>query len=216
MADDVKAVAWLPIEPVSRVFGLDRGKAVDRVYIEKFLEAHKELIQGRVLEIAENTYTFRYGENRVEESCILHVNGTGRDAVKGNLETGEGLEENSFDAMIITQTLMFLFDIRSAVRHIYRALKHGGTALLTVAGISQVSRYDDDRWGHYFGFYETGIRRLCQEAFGKEHVELEEYGNVKTAAAMLYGLCAEDLKPEDFQLQDKDYPVILGVVLHKA
>lgn len=216
MEDYVSAIAKLPTEPVSRIFGLDRGKAIDRVYIEDFLEKYKASIRGKVLEIAENTYTMKYGENRIEESCILHINGTGKNAIKGDLETGEGLEENSFDTMIITQTLMFLYDAGSAVNHIYRALKRGGTALLTVAGISQVSRYDDDRWGHYFGFYETGIRKLCSEVFGKENVKISVYGNVKTAAAMLYGLCSRDLQPEDFEVHDRDYPVIIGISLYKA
>lgn len=214
--DYARILAGLPSEPISRVFGLDRGKAIDRVYIEDFLKKHKADIWGKVLEIAEDTYTLQYGEDRVKESCILHVNGTGRKAIKGNLETGEGLDENSFDSMIITQTLMFLLDLNSAVKNIYHALKLGGTALLTVAGISQVSRYDDDRWGHCFGFYETGIRKLCYQVFGEENVEIECYGNVKTATAMLYGLCSEDLRPEDFETRDRDYPVIIGVVLHKV
>lgn len=216
MRDDVRTIADLPREPVSRVFGLDRGKAIDRVYIEKFLEEHRECIRGKVLEIAENTYTLRYGEDRVKESCVLHINGAGKNVIKGNLETGEGLEDDSFDAMIITQTLMFLLDVRSVVDHIYCALKQGGTAVLTVAGISQVSRYDDDRWGHYFGFYETGIKKLCCQVFGEDNVEISAYGNVKTAAAMLYGLCSEDLQPEDFEVHDRDYPVIIGIALHKA
>lgn len=216
MKSYAEMIAELPVEPISRVFGLDRGKAIDRVYIERFLEVNKNYIGGNVLEIAEDTYTFQYGEDRVQESYILHVNGTGKNAIKGNLETGEGMEENSFDTMIITQTLMFMLDINSAVANIYRMLKHGGTALLTVAGISQVSRYDDDRWGHYFGFYETGVRKLCCEVFGEENVEVKVYGNVKTAVSMLYGLCSGDLQPEDFEVYDKDYPVIIGVVLHKV
>lgn len=216
MKSYAEMIAELPVEPISRVFGLDRGKAIDRVYIERFLEVNKNYIGGNVLEIAEDTYTFQYGGDRVQESYILHVNGTGKNAIKGNLETGEGMEENSFDTMIITQTLMFMLDINSAVANIYRMLKHGGTALLTVAGISQVSRYDDDRWGHYFGFYETGVRKLCCEVFGEENVEVKVYGNVKTAVSMLYGLCSGDLQPEDFEVYDKDYPVIIGVVLRKV
>lgn len=216
MKSYAEMIAELPVEPISRVFGLDRGKAIDRVYIERFLEVNKNYIGGNVLEIAEDTYTFQYGGDRVQESYILHVNGTGKNAIKGNLETGEGMEENSFDTMIITQTLMFMLDINSAVANIYRMLKHGGTALLTVAGILQVSRYDDDRWGHYFGFYETGVRKLCCEVFGEENVEVKVYGNVKTAVSMLYGLCSGDLQPEDFEVYDKDYPVIIGVVLHKV
>lgn len=126
MKSYAEMIAELPVEPISRVFGLDRGKAIDRVYIERFLEVNKNYIGGNVLEIAEDTYTFQYGGDRVQESYILHVNGTGKNAIKGNLETGEGMEENSFDTMIITQTLMFMLDINSAVANIYRMLKHGG------------------------------------------------------------------------------------------
>jgi len=69
--------------------GAECGKPVDRYYIEEFLKSHKELICGKVMEIAENTYTWRYGGDNVRESLILHVEGWGKDAIKGNLETGE-------------------------------------------------------------------------------------------------------------------------------
>lgn len=211
----INAIAKMSTEPVSREFGLERGQAIDRYYIEKFLEKNKNLIQGECIEIAENTYTLHYGEDRVTNSFILHVRGWGKNAIKGNLETGEGILENQYDCAIITQTLMFIFDIRKTAKNIYKMLKPGGNALITVAGISQISRYDADLWGSYYGFQEDAMIALFEPIFGKENVKVETYGNVKTAIALLCGLCQEDLQDDDFRYQDRDYPLIVAVVVHK-
>ena len=211
----IEMIAGMPCRPVSRLFGTDRGIAVDRYYIERFLEKNKNLIHGNCMEIAENTYTLRYGEERVEKADILHVEGTGMNAVKGDLATGEGIKDNVYDCAIITQTLMFIFDIQSVARNIYRMLKKDGAALITVSGISQISRYDAERWGSYYSFHEDVIRKLFVPLFGEENVEVHSYGNVKTATALLYGLCCEDLREKDFAVDDKDYPVIISAVLKK-
>lgn len=211
----INAIAQMGTSPVSRSFGLERGKAIDRYYIEDFLEKNKSLIHGDCLEIAEDTYTLRYGEGRVEHSYMLHLEGWGDNRIKGNLETGEGIECDKYDCAIITQTLMFIFDIKKVAQNIYKMLKKNGSALLTVSGISPVSRYDADLWGSYYCFHEDAMRKLFEPLFGKENVKVRIRGNVKTAAAMVCGLCQEDLHEEDFQVDDVDYPVVITVVLNK-
>lgn len=208
-------ISDMPLTPISHTFGSERGKPIDRYYIEKFLKENKEYIAGDILEIAETTYSVKYGEDRIRKAYMLHVEGWGENAIRGNLETGEGIEENRFDAAIITQTLMFIYDIRSAAQNIYKMLKPGGTALITVSGISQISRFDADNWGSYYSFHEDAMRRLFEPTFGKGKVKVVSYGNVKTAIALLYGLCCEDLEESDFRLNDSDYPLIIGAVLHK-
>ncbi len=212
----IDIIANMPDVPASRIFGTERGKPVDRYYIEKFLNDNKQSIWGETLEIAEITYSLKYGEDRIKHAYMLHVNGWGENAIKGNLETGEGLEDCRYDTLIITQTLMFIYDLRSAAENIYKTLRHGGTAFVTVAGISQISRYDADRWGSYYSFHEDALHRLFEPLFGVENVSVKCYGNVKTAISMLYGLCCEDLAESDFAEYDKDYPVIIGAVLHKV
>lgn len=204
----------MPLRPVSRDFGLGRGRAIDRYYIEAFLGEFKNDIKGNVLEIADNTYTIKYGENRVENSYVLHVEGWG-NTIKGNLETGEGLKNRQFDTLIITQTLMFIYDLKSAASNIYKIMKDNATALITVAGISQISRYDASNWGSYWGFHEDALKRLFVPVFGEGNVQIRSYGNVKTATAMLYGMCCEELKEDDFKIQDIDYPVIVAAYLRK-
>lgn len=52
------------LTPISRVFGYDRGpQSVARYYIDQFLSAHAEDVHGHVLEIGDNTYTLRLGED---------------------------------------------------------------------------------------------------------------------------------------------------------
>lgn len=211
----IDMIAGMQCRPVSRMFGLDRGTAVDRYYIENFLEKNKNLIHGNCMEIAEDTYTVRYGGARVGKANILHVEGAGRNAVKADLAAGEGIHDNTYDCAIITQTLMFIFDVQSAAKNIYRMLKKGGAALITVSGISQISRYDAERWGSYYNFHEDAVRKLFAPLFGEENVEVHSYGNVKTAMALLYGLCCEDLQENDFAEDDVDYPVIISAVLKK-
>lgn len=210
----IEAIMKMDIKPSSRRFGLERGTAIDRFYIEQFLQENRELIHGDCLEIAENIYTLKYGEDKVDNSYVLHLNGD-NNAIKGNLETGEGIEENKYDCAIITQTLMFIFDIRKAADSIYKMLKKNGTALITVAGISQISRYDAESWGSYYGFHKDAMRSLFEPLFGKGNVKVQSYGNVKTTVAMLYGMCREELSDSDFEVSDEDYPLILSVLLRK-
>src|SRR5574341_1360213 len=68
------------VTPISTVFGLDRGRCIDRYYIETFLARHATEIRGRVLEIGDNIYTWRFGGDRVVQSDILDVASTNRQA----------------------------------------------------------------------------------------------------------------------------------------
>ena len=211
----IDVIANMPLVPFSRRWGAERGKPIDRYYIEEFLGEHKDLIHGKVMEIADNVYTGKYGGGNVKESVVLHVDGWGRNAVKGNLETGEGIYGDWIDTLIFTQTLMFIYDTKKTVQNIYRMLKPGGTALVTVAGISQISRYEADNWGDFYSFHEDAVKKIFGEVFGAENIQVECFGNVKTAISLLYGLCCEDLTEEDFAYRDMDYQVIIGIVARK-
>lgn len=55
----------ISVDPVSRLFGLDRGQAIDRRYIEKFIEAESGYISEKVektIEVGETTYSELYFE----------------------------------------------------------------------------------------------------------------------------------------------------------
>jgi hypothetical protein len=141
------------IKPQSNIFGFDRGLPIDRYYIESFLNENRKDIAGNVLEIGDRNYSNKFGGTFVTKSDVLHVSeGNPEATLIGDLETGRNIPANVFDCMILTQTFSFIYDAKSAIRHCYQALKPGGILLATFLGISQISRYDMDRWGEFWRF----------------------------------------------------------------
>lgn len=198
--------------PVSILFGYDRGKPIDRYYIENFLLHHKLAIHGRVLEMGDNTYTKRFGGDIVEQSDIFHaIEGNPSATIVADLTRADNIPTNTFDCIILTQTLQFVYDISAAVNHLYRILKPAGILLITLLGISQISRYDMDRGGDYWRFTTLSTQRLFEEKFSPENVEVRAYGNVLAATAFLYGLAIEDIKSEQFDYHDPDYQMLITV-----
>jgi SAM-dependent methyltransferase len=197
------------LEPLSRQFGFERGKPVDRWYIERFLNAHRADVRGAVLEVAESTYTQWYGEGEVTKSDVLHREGNDDSTIVGDLTTGEGLPQHAYDCFICTQTLPFIYDVHAAVRGMANVLKPGGVLLATVPGMSQVSRDDKRDWGDWWRFTSQGTQRLFEEAF--EHVETEAHGNVLSAAAFLYAYAAEELAEAELEHRDPDYELLITV-----
>ena len=51
--------------PIRQNFGYGWGQCIDRYYIERFLARQARDIQGRVLEIGDNSYTQRFGGSRI-------------------------------------------------------------------------------------------------------------------------------------------------------
>lgn len=199
------------LEPLSRVFGQDRGTPVDRYYIEGFLAANSGGIRGRTLEIGDRAYTKRFGGDRVSRSDVLHAAAGNPEAtIVGELSSAV-LPEEAFDCIILTQTLLCVYDVAGAVAGCRRALKKGGVVLATVPGISQISRYDMDRWGDFWRFTTLSAQRLFSDAFGAANVQAASYGNVLAATAFLQGLAWEELKKEELDFNDPDYQLVVTV-----
>ncbi|MGH2536478.1 MAG: class I SAM-dependent methyltransferase [Candidatus Promineifilaceae bacterium] len=203
--------------PISRVWGLDRGRPVDRYYIEHFLAANAGDVQGEVLEIGDDTYTRRYGADKVTRSEILHVSPESPKAtVVADLADAAHLPAEGFDCIICTQTLHLIYQLEGAIGTLYRLLKAGGVLLATAPGISQISRYDMDRWGDYWRLTSASAARLFGSAFSNGQVEISAYGNVLAATAFLHGLSAEELRPDELAQRDPDYQLLIAIRARKA
>lgn len=198
--------------PISRSFGYDRGGCIDRYYLERFLERNASDIRGRVLEIADSTYTRRFGGSKVTKSDVLHaIEGNAEATVVGDLASGQGIPVNAFDCAIVTQTLHVVYDVRGAIRSLYNLLKPGGVALVSLPGITQISRYDMNRWGDYWRFTSASARRLFEEVFPPAGILVESQGNVLVAVSFLHGLSAKELTAAELDERDPDYEVMLFV-----
>ena len=64
------------LQPFSSQFGFERGTPIDRYYLHEFLEQHRHLITGRVLEIQMPAYTRRYGQGVTVADSVDIVAGT--------------------------------------------------------------------------------------------------------------------------------------------
>ena len=205
------------VDPVSRSFGFERGQPIDRYYLESFLAEHVQDIRGRVLEVGDPGYTRRFGGAKVSRSDVLHaVPGNPQATLVGRLDTGEGLEWDVYDCLIVTQTLHCIYDLHSAVGNLKRLLRTGGIALVSLPGISQISRYDADRWGDYWRLTPQAAIRLFGDCFGRPHIEVRSYGNVLAANALLQGLAVSDLPKGGLEKEDPDYPLLVCVRAVKA
>jgi len=200
------------VTPVTRSFGFERGQPVDRYYIERFLAQYQVDICGRVLEIGDNHYTCRFSGAAVRQSDILSLTPDNPNATFiGDLTDAAHIPSATFDCIIFTQTLQFIYDVRAAVQTLQRILKPGGVILGTFPALSQICRYDMDRWGDYWRFTSASIRRLFGDAFGPEAITIEAYGNVLAAIAFLQGLSAHELKADELDFVDPDYQLLITV-----
>ena len=205
------------LAPISRDFGSDRGLPLDRVYVERFLERQRADIHGRVLEVGEDTYTHRFGAERVTQADVLHVHDRNpRATFVGDLATADHIPSDAFDCIILTQTLQLVYELRPAIRTLHRILRPGGVLLATVPGITPVAAWSE--WGStwYWSFTEQTLRRLLGEVFPMELLALETHGNVLVATAFLHGLAAEELAAEELEARDPDFPVIITARAVKA
>ncbi len=200
------------LKPISAHWGTERGRPIDRYYIERFLAEHAADIRGRVLEIGEDRYTRAFGGRKVTCRDVLHVARSGPPVtIRGDLTQADTVPANTFDCIILTQTLQAIYDVPAAIRTVYQALRPGGVVLATIPGISKISRYDMDRWGYFWSFTSASARRLFEAAFPSGYVQVNAHGNVLAAAAFLYGLATQELKAAELDFVDPDYELLIAV-----
>ena len=206
---DNTSYSWLDrTKPFSRKFGLDRGSAIDRVFIERFLIENKSLIQGSVLEIGDDQYTMVFG-SELNRSVVL---GGGSESIPGDLTDSNSLIplKGPFDCIISTQVLNFIYDFDAAISGLaYLCKKKTGVCLCTVAGVSQISLYDYNKWGDYWRFNDMSIRRAFEKYF--QQVEITTFGNAPLAAAFIMGLSVQEVPICLFEHQDLQYQIVICI-----
>ena len=196
--------------PICPDFGFDRGTPVDRFYIENFLAGNRADIRGRVLEIGDAAYSRRFDAG-ITQQDVLHVDPQAPEAtIIGDISEPGTLPRDTFDCMIITQTLHLIYDMRAAVKEMHDALKPGGTLLLTVPGISPVDRGD---WGAtwFWSLTANAASRLFAEQFAPEQLTVLSNGNVFAATCFLQGMALEEIDTAKLDVVDPSYPVVVTV-----
>ncbi|WP_121116027.1 glycosyltransferase [Croceibacterium ferulae] len=202
--------------PISPNFGYDRGTPIDRFYIERFLDRHRPDIAGRVLEVGDAEYSQRFGGAAITRQDVLHAHAENPEAtIVGDLGQPGLLPADAFDCLVLTQTLMLVWDMPDAAAELYRALKPGGVLLLTVPGTSSVDRGE---WGANWFWSLTGssVTRMFEPLFGAENMTVMVEGNVYAATCFLHGLAQEEVRTEWLEQADAAYPMVVTLRAVKA
>jgi hypothetical protein len=203
------------VYPVSDYYGDDRGTPVDRFYIDGFIADNRRLIKGRVLEVAEDTYSRRFGSDVVSFDVLHYEAGTPGATLIGDLSTPATLPESRFDCFICTQTIHVIYNYMDAIRGAAQLLAPGGTLLCTLSGIAQISRYDMDRWGDYWRFTTLSAQRSFGEVFGPDNVTVDYGGNCYAAINFLRGIALEELDKKKLTVKDPNYPIVISIIATK-
>lgn len=199
------------LNPFTRSFGYDRGQPIDRYYIEKFLSRYASDIAGHVVEIGDDRYTKQFGRNITISDVLDQAHPDSTPTIIADLAKADHLPSDSFDCIIIVQTLQFIYNIQDAVSTLHRILKPGGVLLGSIPALSPICRYDMDRWGDFWRFTSAAVQRLFGDVFANENVQVQAHGNVLVSLAFLYGMAAQELTNEELDFCDRDYESLITV-----
>ncbi|ADB73195.1 class I SAM-dependent methyltransferase [Geodermatophilus obscurus] len=194
------------LDPLSE-WGFDRGTAVDRYYIERFLQEHRDLVHGRTLEVKEDLYASSLGAEQVD---VLDIDPTNPEAtIVGDVCDPATLPEGTFDAAIVTQTLQLVPDPVAGLQNVLRALRPRATALVTAPAMSRLAG-DWDRWR----WTARGLQDLVDRAGGTGAVVA--HGNQVVCRAFLLGAAIDDLPSAVRDVDDPDFPLIVTAVVRRG
>jgi hypothetical protein len=204
----------LPLEPLSDHYGFDRGTPLDRRYIEAFLQERRGAIRGSVLEVQDDTYTARFGADRVSESTVVDLDQTNQRATLiADLEQPDSLPAAAYDCIILTQTLHLLRRPGHCIENCCRALRRAGVLLATAPSVSRVSPTYPDT--DYWRFTPAGTAELFARHWEGSYTA-HALGNLRSCIGFLLGEAVEELADTDFDRHDPRFPLTVAVEAHRA
>jgi len=199
------------VEPISKIYGFDRGIPIDRYYIEKFMDINKKLIKGKCLEIVDNKYTIKYGGKKVKVSDVLDIFPSKKANIQGDLRNLKNIKSNTYDTLIITQTYNVIDDYVSAIKESHRILKKGGALLITLPTISPCWNITINMWR----FSKKSLYHVLEKYFDKKNIMVNSFGNKKAAESFWIGMSQEDLDTNELNETNGSGTLIVGAVVKK-
>lgn len=201
------------LTPFSENWGSDRGTAISRYYLHRFLTQHAHQITGDVLEIQGTAFTRRFG-SQVRTSHSIDLFPQFKPTYLCDLAAADIIPSNMYDCFLLPNTLHGLRDIRGCMRHMLRVLKPGGVILATASLFEPLMPLETpypDCWR----LTAAGWSELAAELWPGHDCEIDGYGNCLAAVAALYGLAYEELTTSELEYQDDRYPIAVTIVCRK-
>jgi SAM-dependent methyltransferase len=192
-------------------WGAERGGSIPRAYITAFIEQHAADIRGRVLEIASDRYARPFGVD-VDRVDILDIDAANESAtIVADFAQAPNVPANTFDCVIVTQVLSWIYDPLAGFQTAHRILAPGGVLLATTPGIARQAPVEKELFGEWWHFTGMSARRVAEEVFGEGNVEVQTYGNVLAAAGSLFGLGQDDVSAEELAAHDPAFEVVVAI-----
>jgi len=199
------------VRPFSTQFGFDRGTPVDRYYLHQFLERHRELIRGDVLEIQTPAYTERYGAKlRVAHSVDIdprHQPTYLCDLALAMIPFACAW----YECFLLPNTLCMLRDVEGCLREALRVIRPGGVILASTAAFVPLTPDVPDYWH----LSAAGWREMTARVWPGCETRVESHGNCLAAVAAMLGLAHEELDPSELEAEDWRYPVLITLSCRK-
>lgn len=201
------------LKPLSTKFGYDRGTPIDRYWIEDFLNRNRSYIKGRVLEITDDAYTVRFGEQRVKISDVLDIDTSNNKAnIHGDLRNLKNIiKDNTYDCIILTHVLGLIDDYGAAIKEMKRILKPGGVIIYTGSCLGPILGEKV-----FWRFTPNSVRYIFEKEFKPKSIYLTAYGNVLAGQGFWVGMAQEDLTNKELSYRDEKFPCVVAAVIKKG
>jgi SAM-dependent methyltransferase len=197
--------------PLSNWYGFDRGRPLDRYYIENFINQNNESIHGTCLELLNDNYITKFGGNRVDRKIILDIDNNNKNAnLISDLRNLKEIQDKTIDCIILTQVLQFIDDTDAAISECYRILKPGGVLLATLPSISRIDCISGVG-GDYWRFTTASAQFLFEKRFRNENLKVYSLGNAKIVMYFYAGLAQEDTPKKLLDNNDENFPLIICI-----
>jgi hypothetical protein len=192
------------VTPISATWGFDRGTPIDRYYVDRFFNTHRQAITGRVLEIQTRDHIKKYGRG-VSAADTLDISPEFAPTFCCDLATATLVPDGSYDCFLLPNTLPFIRSVDDAMRQARRIVRRGGTILATVPAFVPLTPDVHDYW-HASA---DGWRIVASRVWPDCDTAVESHGNCLAAAAAMYGIAAEELTEAELDANDPRYPVLV-------
>jgi len=152
----------------------------DRVLLRRQIARFAHKMTGELLDVG-SADGRRYGHllKNVTEHKTFDIDASHNPDIVGSAESIP-LEENSVDSILCTQVLEHVPHPQTAIAEMYRILKPGGHALITVPQLNELHEEPHD----YFRYTCFGLKKMCEEA-GFEVVECNQRGGYHACKAQM-------------------------------
>lgn len=194
--------------PMCDFFGRSRGTSVDRYYLTKFVEKHREHVVGKTLEIGGLRTNKAQYQFPVDEYVAVDLEPGPLVDVVGDVHDPALFDAHAFDSVVAFNVLEHCPEPQRVVDNMARWLKPGGRAFTMTPAAQRVHLTPADFWRPM----PQGLGFLFRHF---AHVDVVAYGNLMTMIASLAGIAREELTPEQLDAHHPDFPVAVCVSAQK-